>query len=219
MKLWGKSTMKLFSMEISVEGSPPKPPFFIVSNHLSYIDIPIYSSVLDTTFVSKIEIKHWPLIGFMARTLGIIFIDRRKKSDVHRVNKKISTDLNQHQGVILFPEGTTSPGVEVMRFRPSLLQHAALSEMSVSYAALRFETFEPDLPAYKSVCWWGDVSMLRHLYLMGKNRKIHVQIRFGNEKVFSNDRKELADILHQRVSELFVPVTENMDEIFEPLNL
>lgn len=219
MRIWGRATMKLFSMKVVTEGKPPKPPFLIVSNHLSYIDIPIYSAFLDTTFVSKAEIKDWPLIGFMARTLGIIFIDRHKKSDVKRVNQKISDDLNEFQGVVLFPEGTTSPGMEVMRFRPSLLEHAATSGMSVSYASLRFQTSEPDEPAYRSVCWWGKISMARHLLLMGKNRQINVTIRFGDKKILNNDRKDLADQLHRRVSEIFDPVIDEMNEEFKPLEI
>lgn len=219
MRIWGKATVRLFSMKVMIEGEPPKPPFLIVSNHLSYIDIPIYSAFLDTTFVAKSEIREWPLIGFMAKTLGIIFIDRRMKSDVKRVNQKISDDLNELQGVVLFPEGTTSPGMEVMRFRPSLLEHAATSGMSVSYASLRFQTSEPDEPAYRSVCWWGKISMAKHQLLMGKNRKIDVTIRFGDKRILNNDRKELAAQLHKRVSEIFVPVIDKMDEEFNPLEI
>jgi 1-acyl-sn-glycerol-3-phosphate acyltransferase len=219
MRIWGRATIKLFSMKIVVEGVPPKPPFLIVSNHLSYIDIPIYSAFLDTTFVSKAEIKHWFIIGFMAKTLGIIFIDRRKKSDVKRVNQKISDDLNEFQGVVLFPEGTTSPGLEVMRFRPSLLEHAATSGMSVSYASIRYQTSEPDEHAYRSVCWWGKMSMARHLLLMGKNRQIDVTIRFGDKKILNNDRKMLAVQLHKKVSEIFDPVIDEISEEFNPLKI
>ena len=219
MRLWGNATIKLFSMNVTIDGMPPKPPCLIVSNHLSYIDIPIFSAILDTTFVAKVEIRSWPIIGFMARTLGIIFIDRRKKSDVARVNQKISDDLNDLQGVVLFPEGTTSPGMEVMRFRPSLLEHAATSEMPVSYAALRYQTGDEDQHAYKSVCWWGDINLLKHLYLLGLNRKIDVTVRFGDDTVLSQDRKELATELHRKVYELFDPVIDVIEEEFKPLEI
>ena len=219
MRLWGNATIKLFSMNVKIEGRPPKSPFLIVSNHLSYIDIPVYSAFLNTTYVAKVEIRSWPIIGFMARTLGIIFIDRQKKSDVARVNQEISDELNDLQGVVLFPEGTTSPGLEVMRFRPSLLEHAASSGMSVSYAALRYQTGDDDHHAYKTVCWWGDINMLKHIYLMGLNRRIDVVIRFGEDTVLSQDRKELASQLHQKVIELFDPVIDVIEEDFKPLEI
>lgn len=217
MALWGKTVIKLFSMEIRLEGAPPKPPFFIVSNHLSYLDIPIYSAFIDTTFVAKAEIRRWPIVGFMASTLGIIFIDRNKRSDVKRVNNLIASNLNDKQGVILFPEGTTSPGMEVLRFRPSLLEHAAVSNIDVSYSTLRYETLKEDLPAYKSVCWWGNKSMLKHLFLLSKNRKVIVDIRFGSETVNHKDRKILAMKLHKKVSSLFDPVTQEIEKEFVPL--
>ena len=217
MALWGKMVIKLFSMEIRIEGTPPKPPFFIVSNHLSYLDIPIYSAFIDTTFVAKAEIKKWPIVGFMATTLGIIFIDRTKRSDVKRVNNLIASNLNDQQGVTLFPEGTTSPGLQVLNFRPSLLEHAAVSNIDVSYSSLSYETLEKDIPAYRSVCWWGNKSMLKHLFLLSRNRKVIVNIRFGKETVSHNDRKILAMELHQKVSSIFDPVTREIEEEFIPL--
>ncbi len=217
MALWGRMVIKLFSMEIRLEGTPPKPPFFIVSNHLSYLDIPIYSAFIDTTFVAKAEIKKWPVVGFMATTLGIIFIDRTKRTDVKRVNNLIASNLNDQQGVTLFPEGTTSPGLEILRFRPSLLEHAAVSNIDVSYSTLRYETLEKDQPAYKSVCWWGNKSMLKHLFQLSKNRKVLVDIRFGAETVNHTDRKILAMELHKKVTSIFEPVTHQIEEDFVPL--
>lgn len=217
MALWGRMVIKLFSMEIRLEGNPPQPPFFIVSNHLSYLDIPIYSAFINTTFVSKAEVKEWPIVGFMAKTLGILFIDRKKRSDVQRVNNLIAQNVNDKQGVILFPEGTTSPGLEVLNFRPSLLEHAAVSNIEVSYSSIRYETLESDLPAYKSVCWWGNKSMLEHLFLLSRNRKVIVDIRFGSEKVTHTDRKILAMELHKRVNSLFEPVARQIEEEFVPL--
>lgn len=217
MALWGRMVIKLFSMEIRLQGTPPKPPFFIVSNHLSYVDIPIYSAFIDTTFVSKAEVRKWPIVGFMAKTLGILFIDRKKRSDVQRVNNLIAQNLNEKQGVILFPEGTTSPGLEVLNFRPSLLEHAALSNIEVSYSSIRYETLESDVSAYKSVCWWGNKSMFKHLFLLSKNRKVFVDIRFGSEKVTHIDRKILAMKLHQKVTSIFEPVTGQIEEKFVPL--
>lgn len=204
-------------MKVRLKGTPPTPPFFLVSNHLSYLDIPIYSAFTDSTFVSKSEIKSWPVVGFMAKTLGILFIDRNRRSDVKRVNYLISESLNDQQGVVLFPEGTTSPGLEVLRFRPSLLQHAAESNIKVSYSAIRYETTKKDLPAYKSVCWWGNKNLLSHLFELSKNRKVYVDIRFGDETLRNDDRKVLAAELHNKVTSIFEPVTQKIDEKFVPI--
>jgi 1-acyl-sn-glycerol-3-phosphate acyltransferase len=217
LRAWGRGFANILNMEIEVEGTPPAPPFFLVSNHLSYSDIPVYASVLDTTFVSKAEVKDWPVMGFMARTLGIIFVNRSRKRDLSRVNKEISEQVNERQGVVLFPEGMTSPGDKVLRFRPSLLEHAAAEKIEVSYAAIRYETSNGDVPAHQSVCWWGRTPLHKHLFMLASNRSIHVQVTFGKNRIKMNDRKLLAQKLHQRVEELFLPVVDKMDEEFEPL--
>jgi lyso-ornithine lipid O-acyltransferase len=214
MTWWGKGFAKILSMDLKVEGSIPEPPFFLVSNHLSYIDVPVYSSMLKTTYVSKMEVRHWPFIGFMAKTLGIIFVDRRKKRDVSRVNREISEQLNEYQGVVLFPEGMTSPGKEILPFRPPLLEHAASENIEVSYSALRYRTLKGGLPAYKSVCWWGNVPLHKHLFLLASNKRIIVTIRFGNDRLRNPDRKKLAEELHQKVSRIFLPMTEAFNEEF-----
>lgn len=216
MRWWGRSVTRILSMEIAVEGNPPEPPFFLVSNHLSYMDIPVYSSILKNTFVSKMEVKHWPMIGIMAQTLGIIFIDRRKKRDVTRVNREISEQLNEHQGVVLFPEGMTSPGKEILRFRPPLLEHAAAENIHVSYAALRYRTLKGAIPAYKSVCWWDGVPLHKHLFMLACNKHIFVTIRFGKDRVTHSDRKLLAEDLQKKVSSIFLPMAKMLHQEFEP---
>ena len=216
MRFWGRGVLKIFSMDLFIKGPPPKPPFFIVSNHLSYLDIPIYAAVIDTTFVSKSEIRHWPFVGWMAHMLGIIFINRKLKSDVKRVNNEI-TEAVENQGVLLFPEATTSPGSEILRFRSSLLEHAAEDNLAVSVAAIRYETEEKDIAAYRSVCWWGDTPLHTHLLTLGCTSKIKVEITFSDEKFCDTDRKILALKLEKKMKEMFVPVAYIDVEDYKPV--
>jgi len=210
MRYWARSIAFLINMNINRVGNPPSPPFFLVSNHLSYIDIVPLFYTLKCTFIAKKDVESWPVVGFMVRNLGIIFIDRSKKTDVKRVNRLISESLNSQQGIILFPEGTTSPGKEVLPFRPSLLEHPAASEIEVHYSTITYTTSASDLPATQSVCWWGDISFPSHVYKLAGNKRIECTIEFGEETIQESDRKQLADMLHDKVSEQFMPVvTEN----------
>lgn len=209
LKIWGKLTLICLGITIEIKGTPPEPPFYLVSNHLSYIDIPVYYYCLKTTFVSKAEVKDWPVVGLMARSLGIIFIDRKRKRDVHRVNTIISNKINDRQGVILFPEGKTSPGDEIMPFKPSLLQHPAVEGLHVHYAAIRYQTSENDVPARESVAWWEDTSMLQHLIGLASNRSVTAEVTFGEKSIKNDDRKTLADELYKEVSSVFNPMTNN----------
>jgi lyso-ornithine lipid O-acyltransferase len=210
MTLWANTILFILNIHVQVTGQPPKAPFFLISNHLSYIDIlPLYQN-LDCTFVAKKEVEFWPLIGYMARTMGVIFIDRTRKVDVGRVNRIISNSLNDNQGIVLFPEGTTSAGERVLPFKASLLEHPASIKFDVHYATISYQTSDRDPPASESVCWWGGISFPAHIIRLVKNRRIDCQIIFGDQTISNPDRKQLADELHEKVSQQFQPVTDKI---------
>lgn len=211
MLVWSRGMSRILSMQTKVVGTPPEPPFFLVSNHLGYIDIVPLFLHLDCTFVAKKEVRSWPALGFMVMTTGVIFVDRTRRSDVVRVNEIISRSLNKHQGVVMFPEGTTSGGKSVLPFHPSLLQFPATTGRPVHYCSLRYETDRDsgDLPAEESVCFYGArQSLPKHLMKLAGNRRIYCTLRFGEATVRNNDRKELARELQQSVLSIFEPMTE-----------
>ena len=210
MYLWSKGMCVVLNIRVETEGEPPKAPFFLVSNHLSYIDIiPLYLN-LNCTFVAKKEVRSWPLLGFMVKTMGVIFIDRSRKRDVTRVNEILSKSLNRYQGIILFPEGTTSGGEELLSFRPSLLDYPASEEIPVFYSTINYKTAEEkgDISANKSVCFYGARDPFhKHVLKLAKNRRIDCKIRFCSEPVQCGDRKELAQKLHSGMSRIFEPTS------------
>lgn len=213
LQIWGRIALGCLSIKVEIKGKVPEPPFFLVCNHLSYIDIFIFYYCLKTTFVSKAEVKHWLVVGLMARSLGVIFINRKRKRDVFRVNTIISSKINKNQGVVLFPEGRTSAGDRVFPFLPPLLQHPAIEGLDVHYAAIRYQTGEEDEPASQSVSWWDEVSLLPHMIRLASNRSIKAQVTFGEDKIRGNDRKLLAAELQKKVESIFVPmVQKDVDE-------
>jgi lyso-ornithine lipid O-acyltransferase len=212
MRVWSIGNVRILNLKITTVGKPPGPPFFLVCNHLSYLDIiPLFAN-LKCTFVAKKEVRSWPILGFMVMTTGVIFVDRSKKRDVTRVNEILSKSLNKHQGVIVFAEGTTSGGKEVLPFRPPLLEYPAASEIPVYYASLRYETDTKrgDLPAKESVCFYGRREPLHnHVYKLAGNHLINCTINFGEEPIQNTDRKELAKKLHKGVVSIFVPTQQS----------
>lgn len=203
---WAKSIARISGMRITVEGAPPRPPFFLVANHLSYTDIIALASQLDCVFVSKSEVRDWLVIGFLCRCFDIIFVDRNKRQDLPRVIAAIERAWRKRQGVIVFPEGTSSKGDAVLPFKPSLLEPAVRAGLPVSYASLTYRTPPDEAPAHLSVCWWGDMEFAPHAKEFFKLREVHAKIVFGAETFLEADRKVLAQKLRAAIEEQFTPV-------------
>ena len=104
----------------------------LVSNHLSYLDILIYSAAAPCVFVSKAEVAKWPYFGFAARQAGTIFIDRTKRVSAQNVVQEIDRRFGEDVPVLFFPEGTSSDGVRVMHFHSALFQPAVRNSAPVT---------------------------------------------------------------------------------------
>lgn len=205
--LWTASFVRISNMHIEVNGTPPKPPFFLVTNHLSYTDIGALRYVVTGVFVAKAEVRGWPVAGRICRDMGTIFIDRRNRRDIPRAGEKIIERLDAGEGVIVFPEGTATDGREgVLPFNSSFLEFAAKGGLAVSYASISYQTPEGELPAHLAAAWGEEIGFFPHLWRLLKVKRYTAVISFGDAPIANEDRKLLASELHEKVTGLFVPV-------------
>ena len=205
-KLWAESFQRIANMNIEVIGTPPKAPFFLVCNHLSYVDIPALRSVVDGIFVAKGEIEGWFLAGRIVRDMGNIFIDRQNRRDIPRAGREIIEHLDEGEGVMVFPEGTSTKGEEVLPFNSSFLEFAARTDLAVSYCSIYYKTPDGEMPASEAVCWWDDTTFMNHMLRLFSVRGFTAFINFGDAPIANPNRKKLAQELHEKVSEKFIPV-------------
>ncbi len=203
---WAKSLALIIGMRIRIKGQPPRPPFFLVANHLSYVDIITIASHVECNFVAKNDIAGWPGMGALAAGVGTIFIDRKNFQDIPRVIGLINESLNEGVGVVLFPEGTSTMGDRIMPFSPALLEPAARAGYPVSYAAISYRTPPTEPPAHAAVCWWGDMDFVPHFLKLALMSKFEVTVTYGEDAILADDRKLLAKSLWSAVNERFQPV-------------
>ena len=203
---WARAFITIARMKVEVVGTPPKSPFFLVTNHLSYTDIPVIRSVLDSVFVAKGEIQGWFAAGRICRDMGAIFIDRQNRRDIPRAGQDILKSLEQGEGVTVFPEGTSTKGENVLKFNSSFLEFAAQSDLPVHYAAISYKTAPGQLPPSATVCWWDEKSFGEHLWVLFQLKEVTAIITFGEQPILSPNRKELAQKLWAAVNEKYIPV-------------
>lgn len=205
-RTWARAFVRISNMKIEVVGAPPSPPFFLVCNHLSYTDVPALRAVTDGVFVAKGEIESWFLAGRICRDMGAIYINRNNRRDIPRAGAEIIKRLEQGEGVIVFPEGTSTKGETVLPFNSSFLEFAAQKDLPVSYASITYTT-PPDAPkASETVSWWDEKTFAQHLWYLFQAREFTAIIRFGEAPIHNHNRKELARVLWEKVGEKFTPV-------------
>ncbi len=209
MRGWGRLLAAIMGMRIKTQGEPPQPPFFLISNHLSYVDILAFSACLECVFISRGDIANWPGLGVLASAFDTIFIDREKLLDIPRVIGEINQTLDKGLGVILFPEGSSGAGDKVMPFHPSLLDPAAKANYPVSFASITYRTPPDEKPAYMAVSWWEDVTFAQHARELLKLSKFDAIITFGSHAIRSDDRKALAKSLWSAVNDQFIPMVDS----------
>jgi len=198
-RIWGYGLAWIWGMRIRVSGPRPKPPFFLVSNHLSYTDIILVCAVCPAWFISKSEVAGWPGIGALTRVGPTIYINRELRRDVTRMNQLIADLVLDGGAVGFFPEGTTTNGEEVLPFKPSLFQPAVEMELPVTTASIHYETRPGMKPARDVVAWYGDQEFAPHASTLFAQPGFTAYIRFGEKTLTGSDRKQLALSAHNQV--------------------
>jgi 1-acyl-sn-glycerol-3-phosphate acyltransferase len=189
---WARGVARILGMRVTVEGAPPQPPFLLVANHLSYVDIILLWTRVPGDFLAKQEISSWPILGHLTRSAGTLFIDRTRAADLPRVIAELAAVLARRRGAIVFPEGKSTDGATVLPFRPSIFEVALGAACPVRCAAISYTTPPGAAPARLAVCWWGEVSFLDHLYRLLLLPRFEARLTFVDQEAQGADRKELA---------------------------
>ena len=136
---WSRRLLALFAIELEVRGQPAVDgPMLLLANHISWIDITVVHATRYCRFVSKGEVRHWPLIGTLAHGIGTLFIERESRRDAMRVVHHMAQSLRAGDVLAVFPEGTTSDGVGLLPFHANLLQAAISARAQIQPVAIQY---------------------------------------------------------------------------------
>lgn len=191
--LWQCRTARLvlacLGIHSNVHGTPPTRGL-IVANHLSYLDIAILSAATPCFFVAKAEISRWPFFGEAARSGGTIFLDRSSRSSATSVARQIGERLHLQVPVLFFPEGTTTDGGQLLRFRSRLFEPATTAGVPITAVSIRY-VIDDGTPE-RELCWYGDASFLPHLWKALGTAGFCAEVNFGEPHIYP-DRRTAAD--------------------------
>jgi 1-acyl-sn-glycerol-3-phosphate acyltransferase len=148
----------------------------LVANHVSWLDILAINAVQPVRFVSKADVRGWPLVGWIVACGGTLFIERERRSDAMRVVHQVADALRSGGQIAIFPEGTTSDGRDVRPFHASLLQAAVTTGVSTQPVMLRFsdasESFSLAAP------YIGDMTLMQSLWSVANARQLTAHVNF-----------------------------------------
>jgi 1-acyl-sn-glycerol-3-phosphate acyltransferase len=201
---------RLLGVRVHVSGEPPSDQAVLfASNHISWLDIPVLSSITPMSFIAKQEVAGWPFVSWLAKLQRSVFVDRRRRASVKETTGAVIQRLNAGERVVLFAEGTSSDGNQVLPFKSSLFaavepngenrKEHILQTVAIVYTKVN------GLPMNRqqrpSVAWYGDMDMVSHAWGVLKGGPLDVHVRFGKPVSIAvvGDRKKLAEHAHQRV--------------------
>ena len=198
---WFSATLLCrLGMVLTVHGRAVEGPSLLVANHVSWLDIAaLHAAVPQARFVSKADVLHWPLLGWLVKGAGTLFIERDRKRDALRVVHAMAEALGTGQTVAVFPEGTTGAGPELLPFHANLLQAAIATATPIQPVVLRFadaqHRFSP------AVAFVGDTTLLQSLWRVATARGlvVHVDLLLSQASTHA-DRRALAQTLRDTMA-------------------
>ena len=198
---WSAKMLRLAGIALEVEGRPRPGAALLVSNHVSWLDIAvIHAACPHARFVSKADVLHWPVLGWLIRSVGTLFIERERKRDALRVVHEVAAALGRGETVAVFPEGTTGAGAKVLPFHANLLQAAIADHAPVQAVALRYH--EPGRRFSTTAPYIDQMTLVSSIWRVVTARGLGVKVRFLlSEGSTHADRRLLAAHLREEIQQ------------------
>jgi len=202
IRCWSLRVLAILHVRLSVKGEAPNASaagVMFVANHISWLDIYLLDAVCPVRFVSKAEVRAWPVIGWLAEKIGTLFIERARRHDTARAGREVVDALRQGDCVAVFPEGTTSNGTFLRPFHASLLQSAITSEARLWPVAIRY--VHRDGTANLAPAYVDNMSFADSLFRILNEPDLEAEITYLEPlPVHGRSRRELAVLAEKAIA-------------------
>jgi 1-acyl-sn-glycerol-3-phosphate acyltransferase len=211
MRSFALIVRSILNIKVSIvgdEGQIERSGYVVISNHTSYVDGIILGSIFPILFVSKREVKSWPIIGQWNTLCGTVYIDRQRRGLVSALVREMTAKLSQQANILLFPEGTSTNGDRLLPFQTvplaAPLRHRAII-VPVTLVYTRIEDEPVSVRNRDLVYWYGDMEFLTHFWkllsLRGVEALVTIQPKIECFRYDDNSagRKKLARDCYDRV--------------------
>ena len=200
---WALHMLHVLGIELVLRGTPPAHgPVLLVANHISWLDILVVHAARHCRFVSKAQVRQWPLIGTLSTGAGTLYIERESRRDAMRVVHHMAEALRAGDVLAVFPEGTTSDGRTLLPFHGNLIQAAISAGAPVQPVALSFIDRSTGRPSL-SPCYVDDDTLVGSLWRTLAGAPINAVVAFGTpQEAAGRDRRSWAADLRTAVDAL-----------------
>ena len=199
---WYKQGCDIVGLKVVVEGEPATGPVLMVANHVSWLDILLLASVANPRFLSKAEIRKWPLIGWAGQQIDTLFIQRGQRSASEAASAGIAEGLEQGNRILIFPEGTTTEGKVVCRLHARLFGAAINTGSPVQPIVIHYTDENTESHTSERIHFVGSQNLMSNIWLLlgCKNAVAYVYCLPVVDSI-GRTRKALAGDIHQSMQQ------------------
>ena len=217
LKSWSRQLLLILNVVIQIEGQQHacgEEGCLIVANHVSWLDIIVLNAIHPSRFIAKSEVRDWPLIGWLCRRCGTVFIERALRQNASMINRHISLLLKQDVCIGLFPEGTTTDGIQVGHFHSALIQSAIDAGTRLLPIALRYQD-EENKPS-SAAAFVGDMTLAQSIWQILRCTRQNALFVYTPALMADNaNRRVLALAAHEAISQVLRTIATGRQTVIQ----
>jgi 1-acyl-sn-glycerol-3-phosphate acyltransferase len=201
---WSRRLLHLLGIDVRAHGTLQAAPVLVIANHVSWLDILAVNALRPVRFVSKADVRHWPLLGWLVTCGGTLYIERERKRDALRVVHQVADALRAGDVVAVFPEGTTSAGHGLLPFHGNLLQAAISTQTPVQPLALRYSDARDAVS--RAAAYVDEINLIQSVWAVVSAQDLSVEVTvLPATPTGTIERRELAERLRGQVLAVLDP--------------